>query len=203
MGLTNLSAILEIAKNALSIIAILFPAAWALWLNLRSRWGYVSWRKITKGVALLHQKMIGSSYRPACIVCIGRGGAIAGSLLSEHFGPPLVPIVVLSFEYPKKMDSAGSETVFTLRNPQVIDFSTIRADMDNVLVLGIDIVSGETMKQAIEELAKKQVRVSGSACIFWNPDALVIPKYHVFESKIRTRFPWSQRTFREKVKAGG
>lgn len=199
--MTFFAQALDLLKNLAALLAVALPATWALWVKARSRWGYVSWRRIESRVQRLHEKMLAATFRPACIVGIGRAGGIVGSLLSERFGPPLVPVVILSFEYPMQ-ESAGLNRHFALRVPQPVELTTITEEANDVLVMGIDVFTGATMKQSVEHLKGKGISIAGTACLFWNPDALLKPTFYVDHCAVRMKFPWNLQTFRERYGFG-
>lgn len=194
----SFAVVVDTIANLLASLAIAVPVIGAIVLRLRTRWGHVSWRQVLKAIQNLHRKMSDAGYRPKCIVCIGRSGAIVGALLSERFGSPLIPIVVLSYDYAKDVRSSKPEDRFILRPQQLVDFSTIKRNIDNVLLLGVDVVTGATMRSALEDLKKRGVLLSGTACLFWNPDATLQPQYYSSIRRVRPKYSWNSRGFRER-----
>ena len=203
MQTQSLATAIDVVEKVLASAAVLLPAVWAVWTKARARWGDVSWGSITSASNSLHSKMGEVNYRPACIVCLGRAGAIAGAILSERFGRPIVPIVVLAFDYVEVEAQNTSPARLTYRRLQFVDFGTIKENVDNVLLLGIDVVTGSTMEQALEQLQKRGVTCSATACLFWNPEARVRPTFFVRERSMRAKYPWHITTFGKRYGFGG
>jgi hypoxanthine phosphoribosyltransferase len=202
MQTQSLAPALDVLEKVLASAAVLLPAIWAVWTKARAKWGHVSWGSIIRATNSLCSKMTAVSYRPACIVCLGRAGAIAGAVLSERFGRPLVPIVVLAFDYVETEAQNTSPTRLIYRRLQFVDFGIIKENVSNVLLLGIDVVTGSTMEQALEQLQKRGVTCSATACLFWNPEARIRPTFFVAERSMRARYPWHITTFSERYGFG-
>ena len=91
-----------------------------------------------------------------------------------------------------------SHSGYILRKSQFVDFGTIKENVNNVLLLGVDVVTGSTMEQAASELRSRGVQCSATACLYWNPDAKLRPTFFVGRRSERAKFPWNVATFRER-----
>lgn len=187
--------ILSIFKDILSILVIVIPAIWAVSSWVRSKRGGISWRAIEKAVEKLYQKMDAANYRPDNIVCLGRAGSIAGTLLSHRFGKKVIPIVVLTFEYTVSDVHPQHKGKEHLRSEIISECCTVQEGLGNVLLLGIDIMTGSTMQVGLEELDKLKVAHSATACLFWHPDAKLKPTFYAEKRTTRLRYPWMSTSF--------
>ena len=202
MQTQSLTTALDVTEKILASAAVLLPAVWAIWTKARKLWGHVSWGSIIRAANSLHSKMTSVNYRPSCIVCLGRAGAITGAVLSERFGRPVVPIVVLAFDYVEVEAPNTSPAKLVYRRLQFVDFGIIKENVANVLVLGIDVVTGSTMEQALEQLQARGVTCSATGCLFWNPEARIRPTFFVAERSTRAKYPWHIATFSERYGLG-
>lgn len=68
-------------------------------------------------------------------------------------------------------------------------------DPNNVLVLGVDVISGRSMKAALNCLERQGVTVSAVAALYWSSDeheirALIKKCYYHEEREREPRYPW-------------
>lgn len=182
---------------SIQIIRLLLDAAGKLipWWKNKPRRGKLSWQKIEKDVFKLKDKMVADrNYRPNYIVCVGRAGAFVGGLLSHQFDPPVIPIIVLTFDYKIKKQRNGE---IILQEPVFLSCGEIKEELKNVLVLGADVISGQTMRKCLEVLAVRKVRGIKTACLYRSSHAEVTPTYFVEKCSARPYYPWSKLTFDE------
>lgn len=183
-------------KDLLSILAVVIPTGYAIYLWFRSKRGDISWRALQKAVKKLHRIMEADSYRPDHIVCIGRAGSIVGAMLSHTFGSPVIPMMVLTFDYQieevRPDRRRGRE--FS-RREHLLESCAIPTGLQNVLVLGIDIMTGSTMKAGIQELTTRNAEHTATACLFWNENAGFKPTYYCEQRDRRLIYPWMADSF--------
>jgi hypoxanthine phosphoribosyltransferase len=185
----------SIIKDLISILAVISPAVWAIYLWIKSKKGDISWRGLQKAIIKLHKKMDENSYRPNYIICIGRAGSIAGAMLSHQFGKPVIPIMILTFDYivvDVHPQYRGKEYA---RKEVLLNCCTITQGLQNVLVFGVDIMTGVTMKAGLQKLSENNIDHSATACLFWNPNATIKPTFHAETKDKRLLYPWMSTSF--------
>ena len=178
-------------KEVLALAAIVVPVVLLGWSTIKKTLGRLSWRAIEHAVVDLDKQMTASGYQPDLIICLGRSGSIVGAMLSQCFNR-IVPIVTLSFRYYGDNPKPTPRRRKRLHVEGLIDVCSVRQDLGEVLLLGVDIISGGTVEAALEELKKKNVTPSAVACLFWNPDATVKPRYYHKLCKSRRVYPWER-----------
>ena len=193
----DLATIVRTVQAVLASLAILLPAAWGATIWIRRRWGRVSWHHIETATLKLHAKICERRYRPVWIVCLGRAGGVVGALLSEKFGAPIVPLAVLNFEYRQQGPESSSSRVL-LRTQRPVSITDFKNPGGDILVLGIDIITGETMMAALAYLKENGIASADCACLFWNPDGAVTPTYWVEKTNHRLTYPWNAKPFLER-----
>jgi probable phosphoglycerate mutase len=95
-----------------------------------------SWSDIEIGVKDLRQQILNSNYMPTLLVGIGRGGAIMSALLSGNLSNERhIPFIALERKYENKNG---------MRDAYLFDDVSFTQDLDRVLLVAGDIVTGET-----------------------------------------------------------
>ena len=186
---------LSLIKDLIAILAIVGPGVWALYVWIRSKKGDISWRALQKAIMKLHKKMDETSYRPDYIICLGRAGSIAGGMLSHQFGKPVIPIMALTFDYVIEDVHPQHRGKEHARKEILLNCCTVTQGLQNVLVFGIDIMTGVTIKACLQELSKNNIGHSATACLFWNPNATIKPTFHSETRDKRLLYPWMSTSF--------
>lgn len=188
-------AMLETLQAIAAIAAVVAPAV--LWATprIRERWGHISWAAVRRAVKDLHRHMYGAGYRPDYIVCLGRGGAIVGGMLSYLFGKPNIPIIVLTIDHRSSQLHEGHRDKGLVRSDTVLGCGQIEEGLSNVLVLGIDIVNGGAMKAALAALESRRIAHSAIACVYMHPDSYIKPEFYARRKGGRLQFPWMSEPF--------
>ena len=184
--------IIHLTRDIFAILAIAFPAIWGIWVWLKTRRGDISWHALQKAVEKLHVAMANAKYRPNYIVCIGRAGGMVGAMLSHRFKQPVIPVIVLTFTY--ELTSRGTAHD---RKERLLACSTIADSVQNVLLLGVDVMTGETMKSGEEELKKHNIQEYKTACLYLNPISRRTPDYFVEKRTKRLQYPRMPNSFSE------
>ncbi len=83
------------------------------------------------------------------------------------------------------------------RIDKVRDTCVPKQKLSNVLVLGVDVVSGQAIETAVEYMRTREVRSMKTACLFKNKVSAFKPDYWATETVGRLRFPWQVRSFEE------
>lgn len=177
--------IFEVIRTGLAIAALVIPPSKYLYNKWRINRGDMSWRAVRKAVHKLKKQLDEKRVTPQCIVGVGRAGAIAASMLSHQFGTRYIPVVVLNFAYEMRLKDGVLHRV-----PIPVDVNQIKEEMQDVLLLGADIMSGGTMVECMRILRERNITFT-IGCLFLNSDiALVKPKYFVEERGKRPQYPW-------------
>jgi probable phosphoglycerate mutase len=142
-----------------------------------------TWSEIENGVKKLKQQIIDSDYRPTLLVGIGRGGAIICSLLSGNLcNERHIPFIALERKYENKNG---------MRCASLFDDVSFSKDLDRVLLVAGDIVTGKTADVFIDFIKKqgaKDIRILTYIMV-----ASTNKKPDFFYSKINSsdfKFPW-------------
>ncbi|MDX2043131.1 MAG: phosphoribosyltransferase [Acidobacteriota bacterium] len=176
----------DVIKTGLALVALITPPARYFYNKWRTNRGDMSWRAVKKAILKLKKQLDENNITPKCIVGVGRAGAIAASVLSHQFGTRYIPIVVLNFAYEMRLKGGVLHRV-----PIAVDVSQIKEGLEDVLLLGADIMSGGTMVECMKVLDKRNCDVTAIACLFLNSDiTLVQPKYFVEKRAKRPQYPW-------------
>lgn len=151
--------------------------------NTKALKNQFTWDEIEVGIKKLKQQIIDSDYKPTIIVGIGRGGAIISSLLSGNFSNERhIPFIALERKYENKEG---------MRCASLFDDVSFSKDLDRVLLVAGDIVTGKTADTFTDFLKKqgaKEIRFLAYAMI-----TSTNKKPDYFYSKIDSnnfRFPW-------------
>lgn len=197
LGINEVPMILELSalKDVVSIAAVVCPATWLGVRKVRERWGHLSWGSVAKTTARLHGKMVAAGYRPSYIVGLGRGGAVTGAMLSGRFAQPNIPLIVLTIDHGSSQLNREFYEKGVVRTERVSDCGLVHQGLENVLVLGVDIVNGGAMRAALSSLEEAGVKHSAIACLYMHPDAYIKPTFFGAARRGRLKFPWMAQTF--------
>ena len=122
-----------------------------------------------------------SLYRPTLLVGIGRGGAIVCALLSGSLGDR-PPFIALEREYDWKEKK---------RTSKVFEDITFHKNLDRVLLIAGDVVTGETANTFTEYLKKLGAKEIRLLTFLKVKSTTRIPDYFYVESNSSNfRLPW-------------
>lgn len=160
-------------------------------INGKSLFRYLTWNKALKTSETIAKELLDVNntekyYDPTMIVCIGRGGAIYGSLISYQLGE--MPILALDRSYDHKPDGRETKTMYPFRIP--------KAYLKRVLLVAGESHTRKTLKiftSRLKELGAGEIR----NCVFYNQilpperlDADVEIHYHGVKDKKDYLMPW-------------
>jgi probable phosphoglycerate mutase len=142
-----------------------------------------SWEDIEIGVKVLKQNIINSGYIPTLMVGIGRGGAIISSLLSGNLiSAKHIPFIALDRKYEEKDG---------MRCASVFDDVSFTKDLDRVLLIAGDLVTGKTADVFIKFLKTQGAKEIRFLTYVKATSTNKIPDYLFIESdNIKHKFPW-------------
>lgn len=113
----------------------------------------LTWRMVEKGVLSLKDKVVASQFMPEAIFCIGRGGAIAGALLSGCMGH--VPLLCIDRSYVWVDGKSRQEKMFS-------DIE-IGKHIDRLLLVSGEMHTGDTAemyKMYFESKGVREIKVA-------------------------------------------
>lgn len=142
-----------------------------------------TWKDITNGALDLKQQIHNSGYMPTMLVGIGRGGAIISSLLSGCLrNGSHVPFIALERKY-DNIKGMKKASLF-----EDVDFSK---DLDRVILVAGDLVTGETARVFYEFLQTKGAKEVKFLVFVMVTTSNMKPDYFYKKTNIgKFKFPW-------------
>jgi hypoxanthine phosphoribosyltransferase len=187
--------VLSLVKELIAFGAIVVSILLVAWSVVRRTRGWLSWRAIEYATLDLDRQMTASGFQPDLIICLGRSGSIAGAMLSE-FLPQIPAVVTLCFGNRRNTPKPSIHASRQLQMESMIALCPLKESLKHILLLSVDIISGNTMNTALEELRKKDIAPTEIACLFWCPEASVKPRYYHKPCKSRRVYPWERPAIR-------
>lgn len=150
---------IEFVELAAAVTGLVI-AAWAAYKSpfVQGLFGRPTWFKVQQMANKIHRDISDSTFEPELIIGVGRGGAIAGSLISNFFGDRVIPVAVFSVNH----GSAG-EPMF--------EFSTPTNLPQRILIAEATYKTGDAATRLLDALkASGQEFEFRIACLVHQPD---------------------------------
>lgn len=139
-----------------------------------------SWQNIEEGIKNLQYQLVQSMYNPTLIVGIGRGGAIMCGLLSGSLNH--LHFIALEREYDWKTKK---------RNCKIFNDVTFSQNLERILLVAGDLVTGETADKFTEFLIKQGAQEIKFMTLIKLKSCIKIPDYFYVEiDSCDFRTPW-------------
>jgi len=139
-----------------------------------------SWNELEVGIKNLRHKLIQSRYNPSLIVGIGRGGAIVSALLSASLNH--IHFIALEREYDWSQKK---------RNCKIFDDVKFSRNLDRVLLVAGDLVTGGTAEVFTEYLNKLGAKEIKFLTFIKVKSSTKIPDYFFIETdSCDFKLPW-------------
>ena len=139
-----------------------------------------SWCELEVGIKELRQRLIQSRYNPSLIVGVGRGGAIVSALLSGSLNH--IHFIALEREYDWSQKK---------RNCKIFDDVKFSRNLDRVLLVSGDLVTGGTAEVFTEYLIKLGAKEIKFMTFLKVKTATKIPDYFYIETdSCDFKLPW-------------
>lgn len=154
-----------------------------LWKDKNEVVSEFTWKDINKGTMDLKQQILDSGYMPTMLVGIGRGGAVVSSLLSGCLRKNShVPFIALERKY---------ENVSGMKKASLFDDVDFSKDLDRVLLVAGDLVTGETARVFYDFLQKKGAKDIKFLVFVMVTTSNRKPDYYYKKTNIgKFKFPW-------------
>lgn len=165
-----------------------------LTINGKSLFRQLTWREAKKSAKMIAEELLNVKspkfYDPTLIVCIGRGGAIFGSMISYQLGE--LPILALDRIYNHMKDGRETKTMYPFRIP--------KAYLKKVLLVAGESHTRKTLKTFTEKLSEMGARDIRN-CVFYNqqlPEERLDPDVEIHYFGISRKrdylMPWQTET---------
>lgn len=156
----------------------------------------LSWADIHKSVDVVYDQMRNNKYEPKYIVCMGRGGAIVGVLLSQKYNKiPPIPIITMTMKHGISRDSEDQSIRYRIDG--VEDICSVKEYLNDVLLVSTDTISGTALRVGREALKSRDVQVTATACLYKMEDSASIPTYYSEICSKRYVYPWMESSFND------
>ena len=151
------------------------------------------YHRVDEGVeAHLLRQIDKSGFHPDVIVCIGRGGAILGAILSGNLKNPD------GIEKKSNVTLLGVDRIYSWENGrrhevanEMVDLAPLRGK--RVLLVSGDILSGGTMSFFLDAVRQVGGADTRTACLVKGVGSTLIPDFFGKEITASFRTPWMYR----------